>query len=197
MPAPVVGGKGVEFVDHDRFDRAEQPGVVDTGRNQHRLEGFRGGQQQVRRFGLEPPPIGGADISMPDRGPASDQPGQMGEARFEIVEQGLDRTDIKDGKPGPALLQHRREQRQHGGLCLAPRGGGEHQHVRARENGLDGPELHRPQVRPAQRIDDMVLDGGVEAVEGGHGSNSMSSTSVAARARRSAGVSSVSATVSA
>ena len=65
------------------------------------------------------------------------------------------------------------------------------------EDRGDGLFLQRSEPRPAQRVDDMVLDSGMEAVEADHKSSSISSGSFAARALRSTSVSSESVTVSA
>ena len=67
----------------------------------------------------------------------------------------------------------------------------------AREDGLDCGFLKWAQGLPAQAVDDVVLDGWVEALEGTHSFSSMSSTSVAPRALRSTSVSSASSIVSA
>ena len=64
-----------------------------------------------------------------------------------------------------------------------------------RKDGLNDCLLERTEILPAEAVDDVVLQGRVKAVERRHGSNSMSSTSLAAVAFRSTAVSSFSETV--
>ncbi len=47
VPAPVVAGERVHFVDHDGLQPGEEPGMVDVDADQHRLERFRSGEQDV------------------------------------------------------------------------------------------------------------------------------------------------------
>ena len=68
--------------------------------------------------------------------------------------------------------------------------------MRSREQRLDRLLLKRPQRRPAEAVDDVVLDGGVKPIEGAHGPRSMSSTVAAPLAARSTVVISGSAIVS-
>ena len=51
MPTPVVPGESVQLVDDDRAHVAEQQLVVDFAEDEHRLEGLRRRQQDVRRVG--------------------------------------------------------------------------------------------------------------------------------------------------
>lgn len=98
------------------------------------------------------------------------------------------------GAPHPSL-SIRESRGSMAASVFPPRRGGLHQDVAPVQDGGDGLLLVGPQRRPSQRVDDVVLDGGVQPVERAHSSSSTSSTPEAGRPPRSAGVSSWSARV--
>ncbi|KQX92688.1 hypothetical protein JOF59_000973 [Streptomyces clavifer] len=56
MPASVVTGEGVDFVDDDAVQAAEEGAVVDMGTHQHGFQRFRGGEQDVGPLGQDAAP---------------------------------------------------------------------------------------------------------------------------------------------
>ena len=102
---------------------------------------------------------------MPDGRLAPDQPVVAPQPLLLVVEQRLDRADVKDRQPAPRPSQGLRDQREEGRLGLAPGGRGQDQQVGALQGRVDGQLLHRPQRAPAQGVDDLVLQGRVEPVE--------------------------------
>ena len=119
------------------------------------------------------PPSSGADVAVPQIDAPSDQ-GAVGlEARLEVVQEGLDRTDVENTQPAPLFGQHPRQQRKHCGLGLAAGGGRQQQDVVAIQHRTDGVLLKRPERPPPERVDDVMLKGWMQTLERGfvtHGS---------------------------
>src|SRR6266446_668775 len=162
--------------------------MVDPGRDQDRLERFRRRQQQIRGLAKDAVARGGADIPVPQSGPASHHSGVSLDSRCKVIEQGAERADVERREPLPAFYGHAGQQRKDRCLGLAPRCRGKKQNVVA---GLDRPyglKLGRAEVKPPESVDDVVLERRVELLEGTHGSNATSSTDNAAAVARSAGV---------
>src|SRR5690606_40208148 len=67
VPAAVVGGECVDFVDDDGADVAEEGAVVDGGAHQHGFDGFGGGEQHVGRGGAAALPRRGGAVGVPAR----------------------------------------------------------------------------------------------------------------------------------
>ena len=106
--------------------------------------------------------------------------------RLEVVEQGTEGAEIENREALPVLAQHPREQRQGCGLGLSGRGRRQQQGMSSIEQGSDGSVLQRPEIRPAEGVDDVVLNRGVEAIAairmyGTHDGSLMSSTDSAPR----------------
>ena len=198
MPAPVVAGEGVQLVDDHRLHVLKQRARGRAARDQHHLDRLRRGQQQVGRLARDPPPPGGADVAVPAVDAPAHEVGAGVQPRLGVVEQRLDRTDPEHAQTAPSALQHARQQRQQGRLRLAPGGGRQQQGVVAVQHGAEGRLLQRAERLPPQRVDDVVLQGRVQAVERGrsaHGSSSTSSGVRGTRALRSTSVSSRSVSV--
>lgn len=106
---------------------------------------------------------------MPDAHSPADPPGIGPQPFLEIVEQRFERADVEHGDTAPVLVSHAGEYREGGGLGLASGGGCEEKSILAGHQGFDGRVLERAQPGPAQGGDDVMLQGGVEVVETGHG----------------------------
>ena len=65
MPAPVVPGERMKFVDDDDSDVLEEMPMVDLGGNQDDFERFRRRQQAVGRIGDDPPLLRLGRIAVP------------------------------------------------------------------------------------------------------------------------------------
>ena len=174
VPAPVVAGEGVHLVDHDRPQVRKYSPVLDPEADQHGFQRLRRGQQHVRRLAQDPLPRRCGDVTVPEGGSPSQparvvlQPGQ------QVVQQRLQGADVDDRKPGPALLLHRRQQREDGRFGLAARGRREQQRVRAVQHRAGGLVLQRAQRLPAEAVDDVVDDNRMQPVKPGtHGASSV------------------------
>ena len=181
MAAPVIRCKGVDLVDDHGADAAEQLRSGHPRADQHRLERFGGDGEDVGGLSDVPLARRRAHVPVPLERPSADQPGETLESCLLVVQQGADRCDVQHRRGGLIVLVHLRQQWEERRLGLAPGGGRQHHAVGAVEDDIDGLTLDRPQVRPAQVVDDLVLQGRTEAVEGVH-HVSMSRSMASARA---------------
>jgi hypothetical protein len=184
MPAAVVAGEGMYLVYHHGPHVCEPPLVGDARRHQHRLKRLGGRKQYVGRLGEQPIPLRLVDVAVPAAHSPADELPVAVEALVEVVEQRPQRADVQHGQAPPILGEYPRQQRQHRRLGLAAGGGGGSDQVVPGEDRLNGGGLQRPQPPPAQAVDDVMLHGRVQELEGrgrdrvGHGfrSRSISST---------------------
>ncbi len=139
----------------------------------------------------------GLDIAVPKRGSSTQQGTVPLQPHIQVVQQGLDRTDVQDTETRPAFGQHTRQNGEEGCFRFATGSRGKDDQVVTGENRRDDSLLKRPQFTPSQAVDNMVLQGRMQAIKMAHKSNSISSTSVAPIACRSTGLSSASLMVSA
>lgn len=144
MPAAVVAGEGVGFVDDDGLHIGEPALVVDSPGDEHGLDRLWRGEQDVGWFGEEPVPLRLAGVAMPQADGAADQAPVGLEAKVQVVEQGPEGADVQHGEASPVLTEHAREQREEGGLGLAAGRGRHGDGVVAGEDGLDGHQLQWP-----------------------------------------------------
>src|SRR5699024_5229384 len=105
----------------------------------------------------------------------------VAETLGEVVEQRLERGHVQHGETGPVLGGHAAEDWEHRRLGLAAGGGCEQECVLSVEEQADGVFLEGTESRPAEGVDDVVLEEGVEGGEpprgGGAHHRSMSSGS--------------------
>jgi hypothetical protein len=153
VPATVPGGEGVHLVDHDGLQISEEPCVLDPGGDQHALQGLWRSQQEVGRLRRDPALLRLRNVAVRHRRSTAEPAGHSGQPRFQVVEQGLERTDVEDRESAPTPRLHPRQQRQDGGLGLAAGGRREQQRIRAVEHGLDGRFLQPAQTGPAEVVD--------------------------------------------
>ena len=146
VPAAVVPGERMQFIDDDDAKVREQHPVVDVGRHEHRLERLRRGEEHVRRLCEQAVPLARGGVAMPQPHASPHPRCVAGQTRLEVVEQRPQWRDVEDGKPLPLPLGHRRQQREEGGLGLAARSGRQEQAVVAAADRLDGLTLKGPQV---------------------------------------------------
>ena len=165
MPAPVVAGERVRLVHHHSPHVGEPPLVGDTRGHQHRFQRLGGGEEQVGRLGEEPVPFWLADVAVPASDPSADELAVAFEPPLEVVEQRPQRAYVQHRQAPPVLGEHPRQQRQHRRFGFAAGGGGGGDQVVPGENRFDGGGLQRPQHLPAEAVDDVMLDGRVEALE--------------------------------
>ena len=177
VPAPVVRAEGMDLVDDDGAHRGEDPGRIDLGADQHRFQRFRGGQQDVGRLAQDALPRRRRHVAVPESGSPAEparvllQPGQ------QVVQQCLERGEVEHRRGIPAAGFHRGEQGKDGRLGLAAGGRREQERVKTVEHRADRLLLERPQVLPAQGVDQMVGEHRMQPVQPalGHGrSRSMS-----------------------
>ncbi len=179
----------MQLVDDDGPDRPEEAAVVDPGGDQHDLQRLGRGQEAVGRVGDDPPLLGLRRVAVPACCPPADQAEVSLQTLLLIVQQGTDRADVEDAQPVPRLGQHPGDHGEERRFRLAPRRRCQDHEVGPVEEGVDGQLLDGSQLPPAEGVDDVVLEGRMQATEPAHRSSSMSSTPVA-RASRSTTVSS-------
>ena len=169
MPAAVVAGKGVDLVDDHGPQVAKELLFVDPARDEHHLE--RLGRRQKQIGGILNDALAGGlgSVAMPEGSTAADEIAVIGQTRFQIVEEGLDRADIDHRQPPPILREHPGENRKRGRLGLSAGGGSENDLVVAGEEAGNDRVLKRPQAPPAERVDDVVLQRRMEEIEVRHG----------------------------
>ena len=119
---------------------------------------------------------------MPQRRASAEQRAIAVESRFQVVQQRLDRAQVKQAEPVPVLAQHPRHRGKERRFGLASRRRRQHDHVLTAQDRLDHGFLERPEVTPTETVDDVVPQGRMELIEPAQRSNSMSSTPVAALA---------------
>ena len=151
MPAAIVAGERMQLVDDDGLDVLEEHARIRAARHEHHLDRLGRGQQQIGTIAQDRPPPGRADIAVPEIDAPSDQVAVGPETRFDVVQEGLERTDVEHAQPAPLFGEHPRQERKHRGLGLAAGGGRQHQGVVAVQHGADGLLLERPKRRPAER----------------------------------------------
>lgn len=203
VPAAVVAGEGMDFIHDDRPQALEERAMVHVHAHQHGFQRLGSGQQNVRTLPQDGLALWLGDIAVPQGGSAA-QPGGVGlQPGQQVVEQRLERTDVEDGGAGPVLGGHPGQQGEGGGFGLAARGGGEQHGVGSRQQRVDGLLLKGAQGLPAEGVDDVVQQYGVQPLQRivgagvGHGRSSSMSSALAAAALRSTSLSSVAETVSA
>ena len=152
MPAPVVAGERMKFVDDDGLDVLEELPVVDLGRHQNGFEGFGRREQAVGRIGDDSPLVALGRVPVPASRPSSDQVEVSLEPLFLVVQQGPDRADVKDRQAVPGLGEHLRNDREEGRLGLAACGRGEDDEVRPVEIRIDRqtPAPSRSSLQPRE-----------------------------------------------
>lgn len=214
VPAPVVAGKSVHFIDNHGPYAPQQACVVGLDADQHRLERLGRGQQDIGGLGSNALPLRLLGVAVPEGGTSSQPLGVRVDAADEVVEKCFERAEVEHRGAGPLLFCHGRQQGEAGRLSLAARRRCQQYGVLALHERGDRRSLERAKIGPAEGVDDVVQDDGVEPVEyvgpfrlgravgiRHHSSSSMSSAdteppvTVAARLR-STSVSSLLATVS-
>src|SRR5690606_27436406 len=160
VPAAVVGGECVDFVDDDGADVAEEGAVVDGGAHQHGFDGFGGGEQHVGRGAEDALPGRGGDVAVPEGGGAAEPAGVALEAGQQGVEEGFERAHVEHGDAVPLLVGHGGEQGEHSGCGFAARGGGEQDRAVAVEEGGERFPLEGAQRGPAEGVGAAVARGG-------------------------------------
>src|SRR5437773_1177871 len=98
MPTPIVAGKRMNLVDDDGSHVFKERSVVNSTADQHHLDGFGRGQQEIRRVSEDRAPRTFTDIAMPHCRSASDEGSVLTQPRLEIIEKSAERTHVQDRK---------------------------------------------------------------------------------------------------
>lgn len=138
VPAAVVAGKGVQFIDDHRAKVGEKSPMVEALRHQHDLKGFRSCQQKVWRLTTDLGTSAAYNIAVPDLDMPPDEHGIALQSPGETIQQRLQGADVEDAQASPGFCQHPRQYREDGGLGFSCGGWGDKQHVIAGQDGLDG-----------------------------------------------------------
>ena len=196
MPSPVISGEGMDFIDDHYAEIAEEGFFINATGDQHNFKRFWRSQKDVWWLFGDPLPGPLRCVAVPEACSAAKQFAIAGQPSFQIVEKRLDRADIDHRQSAPVFRQHSREHGEDRRFRLAAGSGRQHDHVLTGQQLRDDGILKRPQFAPAEAVDDVVLQRGMEKIEVAHRSSEMSSTLFAPTASRSTGVSSDSASVS-
>ena len=142
--------------------------MLDLAGNQHGFQRLRGREQAIRRRSenLLSPRLG--DVAVPDRTASADQAQVVFQPLMEVVEQRLERADVENGQTVPFLGQHPGQEREDGRFRLAACGGCYQQCVMTLKQGADAEFLQGTKLLPAQRIDNVVLESGMELFKIAH-----------------------------
>ena len=157
MPASVITGEGMKFINDDGLDILEKLPMVDFGRHQNGFERFRRREQAIGWIGKNPFSFTLSRIAMPTGGSSSDQGKVFLKPLLLVVQQRPNWTDVEDREAIPALGEHLRNDREEGRLGFATRRGCENDEVSSREEGINRQRLHFSQFLPAKGIDDVML----------------------------------------
>ena len=158
--------------------REKRASFVDAGGDEHRLQALGGGQQDVGWISEYGGFVGLADIAVPEGAGTADQGCVPAEPYLDIVQQGADGADVEDAGGREIAPEDLGKDGEDGGLGLAAGSGGDEEDVGAVEDRPDGRFLQRAERAPFERVEDVVLERGVEAREA-HWGSSISSTDTA------------------
>ena len=96
MPAAIVPGEGVDFIDDDGTKVGKHSLFLDPSGNQHHLERLGGREEQVGWVGKDRPPRRVSDVTVPDRSAAADEVAVVGQPHMKVVQQRLERAEVED-----------------------------------------------------------------------------------------------------
>jgi hypothetical protein len=139
--------------------------VVGLDADQHRFERLGRGQQNVRRLGADALPLRLLGVAVPERRPTPEPLGVRVDTVDQVVEERLERAKVQDGRACPHLLGHRRQQGEAGRLGLAACCRSQQHGVLSFHERHDRRPLEGAQVRPAEGVDDVMQNDGVEPVQ--------------------------------
>nr|WP_246337551.1 hypothetical protein [Azospirillum oleiclasticum] len=166
LPAAVGADEGVQLVDHHRVERAEQAGDLQPAADEGGLQRFRRHQQDAGRPLARLPLVRRRHVAVPAEHRHLQRLARRVEAAELVVDQRLQRADVEQAEAARRLARDAGDQWKEGGLRLAARGLGRHDHVPpAGHDRRDGGPLHRPQIPPLLPPHPPP-DAGVELVEG-------------------------------
>ena len=166
VPAPIVAGEGVDFVDNHGAEVGKHPLCGHTSAHQHDFQRLGRGQQDVRRVIQKRIFPARGDITVPFERASPDQARVALHARLLVVEQSPDRRHVHHGNRPPVLRVHLREQGKERRLCLAPGRGSKNHNVLAVQHRGDGQFLDRAEILEPQSVHDLVLERRAQSVEG-------------------------------
>ena len=106
VPATIIAGKRMEFVDDDDPHVAEELVVIDFLRNKQDFQRLRRRQQTVGLFGDYLLTFTLRCVTVPKSSPPTNKPHVLIEPLLLIVQEGFDRADVKNRDAGPRLFEH-------------------------------------------------------------------------------------------
>jgi hypothetical protein len=112
MCAPVSAGHRVDLVDDDHAKVAKQPSRRAPRRDQHHLQRFRGGHQDLGGLGLELLLFAVRDVAVPHEPPQANHVGVGSQTFFLVVQQRLDGRDVDQPGSTGRLIHQRRDGRE-------------------------------------------------------------------------------------
>lgn len=120
VPAPVVAGKSVHFIDNHGPYAPQQACVVGLDADQHRLERLGRGQQDIGGLGSNALPLRLLGVAVPEGGTSSQPLGVRVDAADEVVEKCFERAEVEHRGAGPLLFCHGRQQGKQAASVLPP-----------------------------------------------------------------------------
>lgn len=156
LAAAVAAHQGVNLVDDDEPQVAEQPGDIGVFVKQQRLERF--GRDLKNAGGILQKPLfaGLRDVAMPVPHRDIRLPAEVVEPLELIVDQRLQGADINRADGFRHIFGEQRQDGKEGGLGLPRRGGsGEQQVVVGVEHGVARGNLNGPQRLPVVLVDEI------------------------------------------
>ena len=151
----------MEFVDHDDPHIPEELVMIDLLGNQHDLQRFGRRQQAIGLLCEDSLPFTLRGVAVPQGSLPPHQPQVLVEALLLIVQQRLDRADVQDRDARPGFFEHLGDDREKRRLGFAASRGCQNDEVGTAQIRFDGQRLHFPQIPPAQRVHDVVLQCGM------------------------------------
>ena len=170
LQSAVAAQQRVNLVDDDEAQVAEQGGDLHVLVDEQRFQRLGGDLEDARRFPQQLPFPGLRCVAVPPRDADAGLLAQLVQPSELVVDEGLQRRDVKHPDGPRRFLVEQRQDGEEGGLGLAGGGGGGDQDVVVgAEDGLSGGVLHAPQRLPSGTVDVVLDEGGVsgEDVHGG------------------------------
>ena len=162
LVATIRARQGVDLVDDDVSQIAEQADHVVAPPHQHALQGFGGDLQNPAGIAEHLLLVGACHIPVPVKDGNARLIGQFRDALKLIVDQAFQGRDIQHGNAGHILLVDLGENGKESRLRLAGRRGGGDQEIVIRiKDHPGGGDLHVMQLLPATGVDELPDKGSV------------------------------------
>jgi hypothetical protein len=165
VPNPVVSGECVELVNDHGSEVGILAHLVCARSDEHAFQALGRRQQATRWIGSYLLLFRFGNVPMPACSLMADELEIAAQSSFLVVDKGLQRTQVDDRQRMPVFAQHPTHEREEGRLGLAAGRLCLDDDVLAPKNRLNARLLHLTQPRPADAVDDVILESWIEAFE--------------------------------